>query len=210
MNNEINNENVITFGSWVISRFPAFSSACFLLINFPRSCPLFHEMIFISVVGRWKVRLHICEEDNNQNNAQALCCLLVTYRNWIIYFIHYLSKSHTAATQWFSCFVTTGGYKYTSCSVGKVWKIWKPWACSRVTFMWYSHYRPVNLRTFYEFCSYNKVRDRKCFWWYLIWQIKVPPSVCSSATTRLPPLRCLPYAPRHAVKGLCAGTEARR
>lgn len=44
MNNEINNENVITFGSWVISRFLLFfppSSACFLLINFPRSCPPF-------------------------------------------------------------------------------------------------------------------------------------------------------------------------
>lgn len=42
MNNEINNENVITFGSWVISRFlPPTPSACFLLINFPRSCPPF-------------------------------------------------------------------------------------------------------------------------------------------------------------------------
>lgn len=77
MNNEINNENVITFGSWVISRFLLFSFACFLLINFPRSCPPFHKMNFISMVGHWRCGHAGSWKENNRNKTQDLHQLLV-------------------------------------------------------------------------------------------------------------------------------------
>lgn len=106
MNNEINNKKRYYFWQLGHFSFPAFfSSACFLLINFPRSCPPFHKMNFISTVGHWKCVYTASRKDNN--NTQVL--------HWLRHLkeMNFFFLLPTADIQ-FSRFVTTGGFKYNA------------------------------------------------------------------------------------------------